>query len=73
MNEYRQAAAQLSRMILGPLAGELKSRRLLVVTDGALAYIPFSLLPQPSVSASAAEPVPHVRHRVWRRAEPSRQ
>ncbi len=37
----------LSRMLLGPVAGELGERRLAVVPDGALDYIPFDVLPEP--------------------------
>jgi CHAT domain-containing protein/tetratricopeptide (TPR) repeat protein len=37
----------LSRMLLGPVAGELGERRLAVVPDGALGYIPFDVLPEP--------------------------
>ena len=41
------AAAEASRIILGPVAGHLHGKRLLIVADGALQYIPFALLPQP--------------------------
>ena len=34
-------AAALSRMLLGPVAGRLAGRRLAVVADGALQYLPF--------------------------------
>lgn len=51
--QYPQAAATLSRMILGPVAAQLQSKRLLIVSDGALAYIPFSVLPEPR-NANAA-------------------
>ncbi|MBZ5525713.1 MAG: CHAT domain-containing protein [Acidobacteriia bacterium] len=54
--EYRQAVTQLSGMVLGPVAGELKARRLLVVSDGALAYVPFSVLQEPSNPASGSGP-----------------
>ncbi len=37
----------LSRMLLGPVAGELGDRRLAVVLDGALNYVPFDVLPEP--------------------------
>jgi CHAT domain-containing protein/Tfp pilus assembly protein PilF len=50
--DYEAAAGDLSRMILGPAAGELGSKRLVIVADGALHYIPFGALPDPS-SASA--------------------
>ncbi|MGA9769880.1 MAG: CHAT domain-containing tetratricopeptide repeat protein [Blastocatellia bacterium] len=40
-------AAELSRVILGPVKSELGVGRLLVVYDGALQYIPFDVLPLP--------------------------
>lgn len=40
-------AAVLSRMILGPIAEQLQGKRLLIIADGALQYIPFALLPEP--------------------------
>ncbi|HEY6967814.1 MAG TPA: CHAT domain-containing protein, partial [Candidatus Angelobacter sp.] len=51
---YERATAQLSRMILAPAAAELSKKRLLIVADGALAYIPFAALPSPQASASTA-------------------
>jgi hypothetical protein len=36
----RGALAELSTMILGPVAGELGNKRLVVVPDGALQYVP---------------------------------
>lgn len=39
------AVTALSSTILGPVALQLGNRRLLIVTDGALQYIPFSVLP----------------------------
>ncbi len=47
--DYNQAAAELSRIILGPAARLLGKKRLLVVADGALNYIPFAALPSPAV------------------------
>jgi CHAT domain-containing protein len=50
----REALGRLSRMLLQPAAGLLGgSRRLLVVPDGALHYIPFAALPAPG----SAEPL----------------
>src|SRR5207248_575687 len=37
--EYLKAAAELSHMILGPVADELQAKRLLIVSDGVLQYI----------------------------------
>ncbi len=39
--------AALSRMLLGPVAGQLGTKRLLIVATGALQYLPFSALPLP--------------------------
>ena len=43
----RQALADLSAMILRPVAGQLGDKRLVVVPDGALQYVPFAALPRP--------------------------
>jgi CHAT domain-containing protein/Flp pilus assembly protein TadD len=48
------AAHELSRLVLAPAAGLLKDRRLLVVSDGALQYIPFAALPDPTAKAAPA-------------------
>lgn len=45
--EYWRQAAALSAMLLGPVAGRLGSKRLLIVGDGFLNYIPFEALPTP--------------------------
>src|SRR5712691_428202 len=42
-----QATKALSRMLLAPLAGQLGSKRLVIVAEGALQYIPFSALQGP--------------------------
>jgi CHAT domain-containing protein len=52
--EYAQAATNLSRMLLGPVAAELKNKRLLVVGDGVLQFIPFAGLPDPGATDSLA-------------------
>ncbi|HTD24466.1 MAG TPA: tetratricopeptide repeat protein [Terriglobales bacterium] len=50
--EYSEAAATLSRMVLAPVAAQLKGKRLLIVSDGALQYIPFAVLPEPEAPRS---------------------
>ena len=45
-------ARQLSRMILAPAAAQLGQKRLLIVADGALQYVPFAMLPELSVVRS---------------------
>ncbi len=39
---------ELAHLLLAPVAGELGDRRLAIVADGALAYIPFDVLPEPA-------------------------
>lgn len=51
--EYPQAALALSRMLLGPVAAELAGKRLLIVPDGALEYLPFAALPVPEAAAAS--------------------
>lgn len=46
--ELDQAAEQLSQMVLSPVAGQLNKRRVIVVADGTLHYVPFQVLPLPS-------------------------
>ena len=45
--DYLTAARALSRMVLDPVRDHLTNKRLLVVSDGALQYIPFAALPAP--------------------------
>jgi CHAT domain-containing protein/tetratricopeptide (TPR) repeat protein len=45
--ESELALIELSRMLLGPAADRLDKKRLLIVADGALQYIPFGALPSP--------------------------
>lgn len=48
--EFEQAANELSRMILAPVASELGNKRLVIVADGALQYVPFAALSVSSVA-----------------------
>jgi CHAT domain-containing protein len=48
--EYPNAATALSNILLGPVAAQLKGKRLLVVPDGALEYLPFAALAAPGRS-----------------------
>ncbi len=48
--DFQIAAAELSRLILSPVAAELRRKRpkqLLIVADGKLQYVPFAALPLP--------------------------
>jgi len=67
---YWPKAVELSRMLLGPVASQLGKKRLAIVADGALQYIPFAALPAPSSENgegrnSGAEPQPlFVEHEI---------
>jgi len=53
---WKEAAA-FSQIVLGPVAVELPGKRLLIVSDGALQYIPFAALPAPpSLSEGSGNP-----------------
>ncbi len=49
----RRASEELSRELLAPVIGHLRGRRLVVVADGALHYVPFATLPLPEKDGSA--------------------
>jgi CHAT domain-containing protein len=44
---FVEKANSLSQLLLGPAATQLRNRRLLFVTEGALQYVPFEALPVP--------------------------
>src|SRR5262249_27396962 len=46
-----QAALHLSRLVLAPAKDAIANKRLLVVADGALHYVPFAALADPGSSA----------------------
>jgi len=46
-NQLTQAAQSLSQMVLAPVASQLHKRRVIVIADGVLNYIPFQMLPSP--------------------------
>lgn len=52
--EYPKVSAELSRMLLGPVIGLLGRKRLLIVADGALQYVPFAALPEQSETSKEA-------------------
>lgn len=53
---YEEKALALSRMLLGPAASQLGDRRLLIVAEGVLQYIPFEALPVPDAAADEGRP-----------------
>lgn len=48
---YLEKAKPLSQMLLGPIAAQLGNKKLLVVTEGSLQYIPFDALPVPGAQS----------------------
>ena len=44
---YPEALSNLSKMVLKPAAEQLRKKRLIIVSDGILQYIPFGVLPDP--------------------------
>jgi CHAT domain-containing protein/tetratricopeptide (TPR) repeat protein len=70
--QYWHKAAELSRVVFGPVAQQLGNKRLLIVADGALQYLPFEALPAPETMAESrdkplatADPVPlAIKHEV---------
>lgn len=46
-SQFQQSSAELARMILAPAAAEFGTKRMVVVADGALQYVPFAALPSP--------------------------
>jgi CHAT domain-containing protein/tetratricopeptide (TPR) repeat protein len=60
-----EVTTQLSQMLLSPVAGQLGSKRLLIVSDGALQYLPFAALPAPDTIGNGNQPVPLiVKHEI---------
>ena len=64
-SQFWTEASSLSRQLLGPMQAELAGRRLLIVPDGALHYVPFEALPIPETNASSESVIPIIaRHEV---------
>jgi CHAT domain-containing protein len=53
---YRRRALELSNIVLAPASSQLAKKRLVILADGALQYVPFGALLVPS-SASDPEPL----------------
>ena len=51
--QLNSAAQELTKILLGPIASDLGSKRLVVIADGALQYVPFAALPVTSKQLSA--------------------
>jgi CHAT domain-containing protein/Tfp pilus assembly protein PilF len=53
--EYELRAPKLSQVLLGPVVSRLGTKRLLIVSDGALQYLPFGALPTPGLTSGSAD------------------
>ena len=49
-NDLAEASQQLSRMVLVPVSSHLDKRRIIIVADGVLNYVPFQILSADEVS-----------------------
>lgn len=47
LSDYTKAALNVSKILLGPVADQLGNKRILLIADGCLNYLPFSALPMP--------------------------
>ncbi len=62
----RRAAALLSRTILAPVEELLGRKRLVIVGEGALEYVPFAALPTPSTLGAERPTLLVARHEIVR-------
>ncbi|HEY9632201.1 MAG TPA: tetratricopeptide repeat protein [Coleofasciculaceae cyanobacterium] len=60
-----EVTSQLSQMLLSPVARQLGQKRLLIVSDGVLQFLPFAALPAPDTIGKDNNPVPLiVKHEI---------
>jgi CHAT domain-containing protein len=52
-NQYGNTVSCLSQMLLAPVINQLENKRLIIVADGALHYIPFEVLLAPTATLTA--------------------
>lgn len=57
-HEYEEKARALSQMLLGPAAMHLGRKRVLVIAEGVLQYIPFDALPLPQIASDGEQNAP---------------
>jgi CHAT domain-containing protein len=55
---YRRRALELSNIVLGPALSKIGKKRLVILADGALQYVPFGALLVPSQTQPSADLVP---------------
>ncbi|HEX5885651.1 MAG TPA: CHAT domain-containing tetratricopeptide repeat protein, partial [Pyrinomonadaceae bacterium] len=64
VDDYRTAANELSKILLEPVAHRLPGKRLVIVADGILQYIPFTALPEPGVKEDGLRVPLVVNHEI---------
>ena len=63
---YFAAATTLTSTLLGPVASQIENKRLLIVAEGMLQYLPFAALPEPGAAKPlAVDYEPRDRHRSF--------
>src|SRR5262249_39658466 len=55
--EFEAKSTQVSRMLLGPVASQLEKKRLAIVANGQLQYLPFAALHEPIAGANKYQPL----------------
>lgn len=63
-DRYGNAANELSKILLEPVAHLLPGKRLVIVADGILQYIPFTALPEPGSTESGVRVPLIVNHEI---------
>lgn len=61
---YPKHALELSRMVLGPVLPAIENKRLIIVADGALHYVPFAALPIPDESSTSSPVMMIAKHEI---------
>jgi CHAT domain-containing protein/Tfp pilus assembly protein PilF len=64
VDSYRTAANELSKILLEPVAHLLPGKRLVIVADGILQYIPFTALPEPGVQEGGVRVPLVINHEI---------
>jgi CHAT domain-containing protein len=71
--EYAISAAALSQMLLAPVASQLGRKRLIMISEGALQYVPFAALPAPKSLETGVRDLQSVKENNFRlRSQDSR-
>jgi CHAT domain-containing protein/Flp pilus assembly protein TadD len=64
VDDYQAAASELSKLLLDPVAHLLPNKRLVIVADGILQYIPFTALPEPGAEKGGLRVPLVVNHEI---------